>query len=130
MIKRNAEKKRNKTQCKDVTLHKYSTSKAKIETLCVIEPNVQMPNDGDSERQRQLIANKHSQRHKHSHTHRTVYKLYYTHIHTNKCNKTAFDTQNIPEHYNNVTYLHYRDDIAFHMVFRILQSKAMVHLVH
>lgn len=61
-------KKRNKTQCKDVTLHSTDTSKAKIETLCVIEPNVQMPNDGDSERQRQLIANKHSQRHKHTPT--------------------------------------------------------------
>lgn len=65
-------KKRNKTQCKDVTLHstaQHSTSKAKIETLCVIEPNVQMPNDdGDSERQRQLIANKHSHRHRHRHT--------------------------------------------------------------
>lgn len=117
----------------------HSTSKAKIETLCVIEPNVQMPNDGDSERQRQLIANKHSHRHTQTHkhtptlthppTHRTVTN-YITHTQRNKCNKTAFDTQNIPEHYNNVTYLHYRDDIAFHMVFRILQSKAMVHLVH
>lgn len=78
------EKKRNKTQCKDVTLHKYSTSKAKIETLCVIEPNVQMPNDGDSERQRQLIANKHSQRHTPTLTHPPTAQFtnYITHTYT------------------------------------------------
>lgn len=125
MLKKN----RNKTQCKDVTLHSTDTSKAKIETLCVIEPNVQMPNDGDSERQRQLIANKHSHKLTHPPT-AQLQIILHTQRERNKCNKTAFDTQNIPEHYNNVTYLHYRDDIAFHMVFRILQSKAMVHLVH